>query len=576
MFKLESLQLNCANNNRKFVEFKNNTAYIFAPNSKGKTLLCECIDFALGGSEDIFNKPAMKGVYSIEIIIRANPADKLYFLRDKDGSFYYKKGDDSTYRQFNRDLYNEMLTSLLLNGEDSEVIGFNEVFDRQLSHRSMAFLNFLDQKGMGDLKYIFSKANSDKYRWYYKDIINYIFNYEKIRQIVFLTKELKNKILQYNNLKQRIDKFTVKRDLLFAELKILGIQVETIEEAKEALFKFEKNYTRPDTTAKEKDLNFLLVASQSLSEEIKVQQCFSEQGKMLVSRQKNIQKLLNFFMTIIKESDELKEYVSPIIDLILEAKTKSDTFSSLDISETIKKLQAEKLKVDQQLYMLQEQLVKLDYKDTEKSIGIAKQMLIDIDSYGEIGNINQLEMEISELKNKIDLLKKSFDTSKQDIVNLSINSSYKSLQDKCTFISEDLIKGGEIVFDAKLTQLYGYLDEEIELINGEKEKHKIQYIPGSMARQTIWQILCYLHVMDYTLKTHTGLPLMPLLVLDNISMPFDVNIGKNNYAGVYDFIKQFAEDNGIQIILTSNIPAAEVDEQNPIDLSSGLNPVYSD
>lgn len=576
MFKLVSLQLNCNGNKKRIIEFKNNTSYIFAPNSKGKTLLCECVDYALGGGENVLSKPAMKGVHSIETIIQVNSQENLYFLRDNEGLFYYKIGNDSVYRQFNQELYNERITALLLGGDDTEVVGFSEVFDWQISHRSMSFLNFLDQNGMGDLKYIFSKASSEKYRWYYKDILNYIFNYEKIREIVILTKNLKKKVKIYNNLKQTIDKYLVKRDLLFSELRKLGIQVDSITDARDALLKFEKNYTRPDTTVKEKDLNFLLVASQSLAEEIKVQQCFNEQGKLIISRQKNIQKLLNFFMGIVKENDSLNEYILPIMELILEAKTKADTFSSLDVSETIKKLQVEKEELDNQLYMLQEQLVKLDYKDTEKSIGIAKQMLSDIDSYGNIEDIKQLETEISDLKKKIDLLKKSFDTSKQDIINSAINASYKCLEDKCAFISEDLEKGGEIIFDAKLAQLYGYMDEEIELANGVKEKHKIQYIPGSMARQTTWQILCYLYVMDYTLKIHRGLPLMPLLVLDNISMPFDVNTGKNNYAGIYSFIKQFAEENGIQIILTSNIPASEVGEQNQIDLSDGLNPIYAE
>lgn len=55
-----------------------------------------------------------------------------------------------------------------------------------------------------------------------------------------------------------------------------------------------------------------------------------------------------------------------------------------------------------------------------------------------------------------------------------------------------------------------------------------------------------------------------------------MNTGKNNYAGIYSFIKQFAEENGIQIILASNIPASEVGEQNSIDLSDGLNPIYAE
>lgn len=72
------------------------------------------------------------------------------------------------------------------------------------------------------------------------------------------------KVKIYNNLKQKIDKYLVKRDLLFSELRKLGIQVDSIADARDSLIKFEKNYTRPDTTIKEKDLNFLLVAYQAI------------------------------------------------------------------------------------------------------------------------------------------------------------------------------------------------------------------------------------------------------------------------------------------------------------------------
>lgn len=97
-------------------------------------------------------------------------------------------------------------------------------------------------------------------------------------------------------------------------------------------------HTRPKTTTKENDLKFLLVASQSLSEEIKVQQCYSEQGKLIISREKGIEKLLNTFFNIVKNNNDLQKYTKPITALLTEAKMKVDTFASIDISHFLTNL----------------------------------------------------------------------------------------------------------------------------------------------------------------------------------------------------------------------------------------------
>lgn len=573
MFKIEGLKLICDDNKERLLNFNKEISYVYAPNSKGKTLLCDCIDYALGAGDKILMNPAMKGIQAIEMTLSVNESN-LFLLRERD-NFYFKKDLNSTYIQINKEIYDKKITSALLNGDDSEVVAFNEVFDRAISHRTMSFMNFLDQKGMGNLKYIFTKAPTEKFRWYYKDIINYIFNNSNIKEIVAKTKELKILLKKSQEIDKKECEYKIQRDLLFNELKKLDIHVESIAEARERLMEFKNSYNRPESTQKEKDLKFLLIASQSLAEEIKVQQCYCKQGKLIVSREKGIEKLVNTFSDIIKDNDTLKEYANPIVLLLREVKMKTDTFTSIDINETIHKLTKEKQIIDNQIETLKANLIRLSYEETERSISISEQLLQEIQCYGEIEDAKEIKEKIKKLKTEIDFLKKQFDTSKQTVICQNITNNYMSMRETCSFVSEDMQKGLEIVFDAKQVQLYAQIIEKISLENGEEYENKTQFLPGSMARQTTWQILCYLEVISYTLKNVSGLPLLPLVVFDNISMPYDVNIGKNNYKSIYTFIKEYAHKNGIQVIITSNIKVQEVGENDQIDISDGLNPKYN-
>ncbi len=578
MFKIENITLNCIGGEKRFIQFENNVSYIFAPNSKGKSLLCDCIDFVLGSGDNIFNKNGMQKVESIETVIKTD-GGFLFFMRCKSsaGSIddFYKKDVDASYIQINKDLYDEKITTALLNGNDDEVVNFGEVFDRRISHRATSFLNFLDQTGMGNLKYIYTKSNTDKYRWYYKDIFNFIFNNSNIKKIVLKTRELKEKEKRLKIHRQREAKFSIQRDLLLSELQKLNINVGTITEAREALKNFELNYSRPELHSKEKDLKFLLMASQSLAEEIKVQECFNGQGKLLISRQKNIEKLLSIFQEIIRENENFKDYIVPIEEILKEAKNKTDTFSTIDINQTVKKLVKEKRDIDFQIQQLNREMIKLNYKEVEDSIAICKKLLLEIDKFGEIVDLQKLSNEINCLRKELEDLRKEFDTASQKHISKEVTDNYNLMKTTCSFVAEDFANDGfKIVFDAKGISLYGEIIEEIKLGNGEIKQFLVQYNPGSMARQTTWQILCYLSIMRFALTRFSGLPVMPILVFDNISMPYDVKDGSNNYNSIYKLIKEYANENNIQVILTSNVPATDVGEKQFIDLSIGLNPAF--
>ncbi len=190
-------------------------------------------------------------------------------------------------------------------------------------------------------------------------------------------------------------------------------------------------------------------------------------------------------------------------------------------------------------------------------------------------DLQKLSDEIISLRQELDDLRKKFDTANQNFISKEITNNYNLMESTCSFVAEDFANNGfKIVFDAKSISLYGEIIEELELGNGEVKQFPVQYNPGSMARQTTWQILCYLSIMRFTLTSFSGLPVMPLLVFDNISMPYDVKDGTNNYNSVYKLIKEYADKNNIQVVLTSNVPALDVGEKQFIDIADGLNPAF--
>ena len=584
MFKFESITINGINGKQRFISFDNAISYIYAPNTRGKSLLCKCIDFMLGADsrdkkENVFNLSGMRNVQSIEAVLTFAQG-KLMLMRtvDEQGNIfsYYKTDADSEYLLVNDELYKEKITANLIDGDFNEIERFSEIHNWGMSHRTLGFFNFLDQNSMGNIKYIFSRANLEKHIWQYKDIILYIINHEYCERLVKLNLDLKKceSQLKHDNLKE--ERLSIHKQLLFDELKKIGINVKDFEDAKNALINFKNNYDRPNLSIKEKDLNFLYIASHSLAEEIKIVDGLCVQSTKIAQRQKQISLLLNIFKEVIAGNDKYLEYTTSINSILSEIKEKKNTFSAIDFVKTKDSLLKEKQKIDQQINILENQLIKLSYIDVEKSITISGDLIALIENIGEIKNTVELKKRIDNLKLQINELKHSFDCADQEIIGDEITSLYESLRDVCYFVDDDYKHDGfKIEFDARKVELYGSIIETIKLSNGKVNKSKTQYNPGSMARQTTWQLLGYLTLMNYSLNHVKGLPLLPMLVLDNISMPYDIEKSANNYKWVYKLVKEYAINHGIQLIVTSNVHASDIDEDNEYDLSCGLNPAYT-
>lgn len=60
---------------------------------------------------------------------------------------------------------------------------YSKVFDEKPTFRSFTFLNYIEEKGLGDLSVVFTKAKELKHQIRIRNIMDFFFNYENIEQI---------------------------------------------------------------------------------------------------------------------------------------------------------------------------------------------------------------------------------------------------------------------------------------------------------------------------------------------------------------------------------------------------------
>ena len=58
-----------------------------------------------------------------------------------------------------------------------------KIFDEKPTFRSFTFLNYIEEKGLGDLSVVFTKAKELKHQIRIRNIMDFFFNYENIEQI---------------------------------------------------------------------------------------------------------------------------------------------------------------------------------------------------------------------------------------------------------------------------------------------------------------------------------------------------------------------------------------------------------
>lgn len=560
MFKIESIKLNHIEESQEYHFLKH--TFIYGNNSSGKTALTKALNYVLGSSDKTLVYQGLDNIDSYEVLL-TNGNTKRWMKRDLSRGFFYKITDKSEYTQVSFEKYKEIIESILNNNNNDNETDFKEiyaeVFEEKPTFRVLNFLNFIEEKGLGDLDNVFTKARNLQNYFRIRDLMRYFFDFQNIKALYDVRKKLKAKEAEFAQYQSEASK---KNDIinlqkeLFSELSIK--YVNNKNDNYKALRNFKNNYLR-DSLPNKQDYVYLLKQSLSLSEEIKMYKFMSNQNKKMVDRKKRISKLLETFQEISSKSEQYHEYTRFIEEKLTQLRDESIILKSVDYNAIIQEIQDEKEKIDADLKQLKASAGKNSLEDTLAKIGMLEKTFKDFDAH-KFDEIEKLQQEIKELKEEVKNIQKCY--SEEVIVdfNQKLTDTYKTFSLDIPYLKEDLKKKN---FKMNFNPFKIVLSIKFDTDGSEQNT-----IPGSMARQTHMQILTYLEMFRLLANNFAGFPYLPVLIMDSVNQPMQ----SDSFSKIYPRILEIADEIGLQTIFLSKEQIAGIPAD--IDISNGLNPFH--
>jgi hypothetical protein len=182
--------------------------------------------------------------------------------------------------------------------------------------------------------------------------------------------------------------------------------------------------------------------------------------------------------------------------------------------------------------------------------------------------IEEKEKQIQLVKNRIKELNREFDETLKNRFNKIILEFYKELKGKTTFADDDFKKPSfKMDFDPIKISIAGLRAKNENNLND-----LISYNPGSMARETTWQILAYLTMFKILSENFSELPVMKILFIDGLNQPFDES--PECYPNVYRFFQEKAKEVEVQLVVVSTKDGSSIGADYQINLSDGFNKAH--
>lgn len=547
------------------------SVYIFGPNSVGKTIMLQAIDYALGKSDFVLeNKDGLENIYSVEVKL-VNDNRTLLLCRSKNNEFGYKYSEnDVEYLTVNAEMYKQEITSFLLGKKSKYFDEFKNYIGEDLSFRAFTFINFLDEKGLGNLTNIFPRINNYYNQKRARKLMTFVFNHKNVSKLIELIKEQDELIKALKKLNEQKATYNYLIDLIRKEFNKLQIPFkieDPLPVLQQAFDSFSKNFDREANKHRKatNDLSVLLRISCALSEELKYQENLRQQTELLDNRSIKSEKLLAAFKELIMLDEHYSVYVDDIEALIKKQQLSHDILSVKDFDKTIQEIKIKKADIDRQIAICQNGLNKGSYENIIKAIGRIEQAFANISSIPNLEEIIDKEKRLTQIEERISKLRNEFDNTLKEQFDKTMLMFYEELN-QIKFVADDLKqKKFKILFDPIKVTIYG------EKLKDNSEDVSVAYMPGSMARETTWQIIAYLTMFKLFREEFIDLPLMPALFIDGLDQPYDEE--KESYSNVYTFIRNKALEIGVQLFVVSTRDGNSIGINDQLHIT-GFNKTY--
>lgn len=560
MFNIRFLYLHSADKTKEIELY--NTTYVHGQNSSGKTAMWYVIDYLLGSSKNnIYEYDGLQNIDAFSAVLtNTDTKEILYIKRNIKKDFLIKRDENSEFTLVSEDVYRDEIARLFGNIDYKYFEIYESVFHERLSYRAFSFLNLIGEKGLGDLSVVFTESKDIKHQIRIRDINTFLFNFDNVEKIYNGKKKLEiiEKKLNELNAKQLEYNFAIEK--IYTIFKDLNIKYSgDIQENKKNFLNFKDAFVRKDGTPN-KDLTCLQKASLSLAEEIKTYNFLKRQTNFLASRNNRIDYVLQVLSEIAEKNSDYVDYVNQINKIIEKHEKDNAIIALTDYANAIKKIEEEKRLIDEEIIKIKKATVIYDYEKVLKNIGIVENCFQILESNLDIKEIERLKNEKQSLQESIRKAKNQISEKATNFVGKFITESYLDANLQSRFAIQDSGKNLKIMYNPITVGV----SAQKENLKGEMD----WYVPGSMARQTMWQILTYLGILKLIFTHMPGLPCIPIILMDAIEQPFSDGA---NIEEIYDLIKKLCKEIGLQLIVFSKKVSNEF--ENKIDLNlEGLNP----
>lgn len=557
MFKIESIKFNHGDDSQEY-KFSIHS-FVYGKNTRGKTALTIAIDYILGSSDRLVYQ-GLDNIDSIEALLK-NENTSLWIKRTiNEGEYFYRRTVESEYSEVSAETYKDNICLILTQLSNNRYLEiYNKVFDERPSFRSFNFLNYIEEKGLGDLSTVFTKAKELKHNIRIRNIMNFFFNFENIEQIYEKEILLESKSKELEKMSANYQEYTrsqVQQEKLFRELHLNYTGKYKLDY--KTFCDFRNSYVRKAKSTS-KDLVYLTKASFSLAEEIKLYGFMKNQSVNMISRKERIKRLLSILNSIVDDNPDYYEYIQFIKETTEKLDEENVILSLTDYNKAIKDIESEKKKIDCQIDVLKASSAEISYEEAMKKVGLLEHIFKVLQEEVDVAKYDSLSQEVEDLKKKIKELKSSYNQKKIDNFNKRLSEIYLQSDLEIQHIQDDVQEEGfALEFDPFRLCLSAKHKKGDNIVN---------FMPGSMARQTHIQMLVYLTMFEYLSNNFKGFIYMPVLIIDSANQP----MGVDSFEKVYPVLVDMAEEIGIQTIFLSKDKITGLDPKDVIDISEGLN-----
>jgi len=515
MFKISKLIMVSYKNETFTYAFESGINYFKGVNNSGKTEFFSFIDYMFGSSDRIDKKIWFKNTlnYAILKFQYNNISYEVKRTLDREIN-YFKYKDEEWGEVINANEYKNKLNSIFVNNM-SFLKDIRDFTEEDLTYRTFTLFNFLGEKSLGVLNDFFDKGKDIRYSTKLPSILNYIFN-NNLEKIFSLKKQLSELQSEVSKIEKSINKFDFLKNNINFNLKKLNISILYTGKNKSAILDEIKLIKALEEESKKNSKKSKTIAElesiyNNLNEQIKVYESTIEDNRNFEIENSNRKKMLETLSNLISERKEFSYLVEPLLNMTGDLE-KSISFNKYIINNnTIHELKNQREAIRNEIFANEAKFTCYSISEKSRSIALVEEYLsIDIEC-----NTNELEAKrklIKELKVEIKALQNSDNDKKINELSDFITKLYKSAKNISDIIKNDNdLEGFYIQYYKKGNLL------QPKIINDLSQEN---YYIGSMARHTLIQLCGYLGFLSLLIK-EKRYPLIPILVIDHISTPFD-------------------------------------------------------